>query len=246
MAWAGLWLTRFRSPSSSLQYQAPRRKTPCGEVFLLRCMGVPQSSFEEREIRVYKPGQPSEFTPQTSQAPRTPAGGGVFDAQVGVVSGDAAVGAAFATLPFDHLLFTGSTPVGRAVMRAASEKGVPVTLEFGGKSPVIIAPGWAHDRSARALPSASSPMPARPASQRTTQWSTGALRRSILTGRRATTIRRLSTTGISTGCAGSSTTRGPWGAWIADVGKRPETAQGRARTLASLLVLGATDDMAIM
>ena len=107
---------------------------------MLRCMGVPQSSFEEREIRVYKPGQPSEFTPQTSQAPRTSAGGGVFDAQVGVVSGDAAVGAAFATLPFDHLLFTGSTPVGRALMRAASEKGMPVTLEFGGKSPVIILP----------------------------------------------------------------------------------------------------------
>jgi coniferyl-aldehyde dehydrogenase len=48
------------------------------------------------------------------------------------------VGAAFAALPFDHLFFTGSTTVGRSVMRAASEQLVPVTLELGGKSPVLV------------------------------------------------------------------------------------------------------------
>lgn len=56
-----------------------------------------------------------------------------------VVHGDAAVGRAFARLPFDHLLFTGSTEVGRSVLAAAAEGLVPVTLELGGKSPVIIA-----------------------------------------------------------------------------------------------------------
>lgn len=49
--------------------------------------------------------------------------------------GDADTGRAFSALPFDHLIFTGSTAVGRHVMRAAAENLVPVTLELGGKSP---------------------------------------------------------------------------------------------------------------
>ncbi|MBS0388367.1 MAG: aldehyde dehydrogenase family protein, partial [Proteobacteria bacterium] len=62
-----------------------------------------------------------------------------FDpAELAIVPGDAAVAAAFSRLPFDHLLFTGSTAVGRRVMAAAAENLVPVTLELGGKSPVII------------------------------------------------------------------------------------------------------------
>ncbi|NRO95339.1 aldehyde dehydrogenase family protein [Paraburkholderia sp. NMBU_R16] len=59
---------------------------------------------------------------------------------VSVVTGDAAVGAAFCGLAFDHLLFTGSTAVGREVMRAAAGNLTPVTLELGGKSPAIIGP----------------------------------------------------------------------------------------------------------
>jgi coniferyl-aldehyde dehydrogenase len=62
--------------------------------------------------------------------------------QVAIVNGD---GAAFSTLPFDHLVFTGSTEVGRAVMKAASDNLVPVTLELGGKSPTIVAKGHVRD-----------------------------------------------------------------------------------------------------
>ncbi len=62
--------------------------------------------------------------------------------EVCIVNGDADVARAFAALPFDHLLFTGSTAVGRAVMRAAAENLTPVTLELGGKSPAIVAPGY--------------------------------------------------------------------------------------------------------
>ncbi len=82
----------------------------------------------------------SEFTPVTSEclakiiAETFPAD------HVTVVTGDAEVGRAFASLPFDHLLFTGSTAVGRQVMRAAAENLTPVTLELGGKSPAILAP----------------------------------------------------------------------------------------------------------
>jgi len=61
--------------------------------------------------------------------------------EVAVVTGEADVGQAFSGLPFDHLLFTGSTAVGRHVMRAAAINLTPVTLELGGKSPAIIGPG---------------------------------------------------------------------------------------------------------
>lgn len=62
--------------------------------------------------------------------------------QVAVFNGEVEVGQAFSALPFDHLLFTGSTDVGRHIMRAAAEHLVPVTLELGGKSPCIIAPDY--------------------------------------------------------------------------------------------------------
>ncbi len=64
--------------------------------------------------------------------------------QVTIVDGD---GSAFSSLPFDHLVFTGSTAVGRSVMKAASEHLVPVTLELGGKSPAIVAKGQVRDRA---------------------------------------------------------------------------------------------------
>ncbi|HEY6633915.1 MAG TPA: aldehyde dehydrogenase family protein, partial [Rhizobiaceae bacterium] len=95
--------------------------------------------------------KPSEFTPETSRLLARMLGETFPEDKVAVVVGDAAVGAAFSALPFDHLLFTGSTQVGRAVMRAASDNLVPVTLELGGKSPVIVAPGHVHDRSVSSI-----------------------------------------------------------------------------------------------
>ena len=55
-----------------------------------------------------------------------------------MVTGGPEVGAAFSGLKLDHLIFTGATSIGRLVMKAAAENMVPVTLELGGKSPVII------------------------------------------------------------------------------------------------------------
>jgi coniferyl-aldehyde dehydrogenase len=66
---------------------------------------------------------------------------------VAVVTGDAEVAQAFSSLPFDHLLFTGSTAVGHHVMRAAASNLTPVTLELGGKSPAIIGPGARLDNA---------------------------------------------------------------------------------------------------
>jgi len=58
--------------------------------------------------------------------------------QIAVVGGEVEIATAFTSLAFDHLFFTGSTNVGKIVMRAAAENLVPVTLELGGKSPAII------------------------------------------------------------------------------------------------------------
>ena len=86
--------------------------------------------------------KPSEHTPRTSQELKALLEE-VFPAdRVATVLGGADVAAAFAALPFDHLFFTGSTAVGRKVMLAAAQNLTPVTLELGGKSPAILAPGY--------------------------------------------------------------------------------------------------------
>jgi coniferyl-aldehyde dehydrogenase len=93
--------------------------------------------------------KPSEMTPATTEL-ITAMLTETFDAaQVAVVTGDAEIGRTFSTLPFDHMFFTGSIPVGRAIMRAASENLVPVTLELGGKSPVIVDRGFPLRTAAR-------------------------------------------------------------------------------------------------
>lgn len=80
----------------------------------------------------------SEYTPQTAQFIKQLLAKIYPENLVALVQGDAEVAIAFSNLPFDHLLFTGSTQVGRLVMQAAAQNLTPVTLELGGKSPVLI------------------------------------------------------------------------------------------------------------
>jgi coniferyl-aldehyde dehydrogenase len=82
--------------------------------------------------------KPSELTPRFSEALREAVRQAFAAEEVAVVTGDAAVGKLFASLAFDHLVFTGSTAVGREVAQAAAKNLTPVTLELGGKSPAII------------------------------------------------------------------------------------------------------------
>lgn len=82
--------------------------------------------------------KPSELAPATAEVLRKLIADTFPEEYVAVVAGDARVAAEFAALPFDHLLFTGSTRVGKLIMRAASEHLTPVTLELGGKSPAIV------------------------------------------------------------------------------------------------------------
>lgn len=89
----------------------------------------------------------SEFTPRTGELLAELVAKYFAADDVAVVLGDAAVGADFARLPFDHLLFTGSTRVGHDIMRMAADNLTPVTLELGGKSPAILGPDYPMEKA---------------------------------------------------------------------------------------------------
>ena len=82
--------------------------------------------------------KPSEFTPQTSATLKRLIEGAFDPSVVTVATGGAEIAAGLGELPFDHILFTGSTAVGHKVMAAAAQHLTPVTLELGGKSPAIV------------------------------------------------------------------------------------------------------------
>ena len=82
----------------------------------------------------------SELTPRTAALMAEKLAARFDQKELACIEGGPEVGAAFAELPLDHLVFTGSGATGRLVMRAAATHLTPVTLELGGKSPVIVAP----------------------------------------------------------------------------------------------------------
>ena len=84
--------------------------------------------------------KPSELTPAFSALLARLAGEHFSPDELSIITGDAEMGKAFVSMPFDHLLFTGSTAVGRQVAMAAAANLTPVTLELGGKSPAIFDP----------------------------------------------------------------------------------------------------------
>lgn len=92
--------------------------------------------------------KPSELVPATSALLAKLIAATFDEDEVTVVEGGVDVGAEFATLAFDHLVFTGSTRVGKIVMRAAAENLTPVTLELGGKSPTIVGEDFSIDEAA--------------------------------------------------------------------------------------------------
>jgi coniferyl-aldehyde dehydrogenase len=95
--------------------------------------------------------KPSELVPETAALLHDLIAETFPEDQVTVVTGGTEVGQEFAGLPFDHLVFTGSTRVGKMVMKAASENLVPVTLELGGKSPTIVGEGFSVKSAASTI-----------------------------------------------------------------------------------------------
>lgn len=95
--------------------------------------------------------KPSELTPQTSQLLAEMLASVFTEDEVFVALGDASLAAEFSALPFDHLLFTGSTAVGQKVYEAAAKNLTPVTLELGGKSPAVITASANLETAARRI-----------------------------------------------------------------------------------------------
>jgi len=95
--------------------------------------------------------KPSEHTPRSSAFLRELLAEAFPADRVTVAEGGAEVAAAFAALPFDHLVFTGSTAVGRKVMAAAAPNLTPLTLELGGKSPAIVCDDYPLQQAAARL-----------------------------------------------------------------------------------------------
>lgn len=93
----------------------------------------------------------SEFCPETNKVLRDILHESLGEGWVELVEGEADVADAFSRTAFDHLLFTGSTSVGRIVMRNAAQNLTPVTLELGGKSPLLVAPSADLNDTAKKL-----------------------------------------------------------------------------------------------
>ena len=95
--------------------------------------------------------KPSELTPAFSALLAGLASEHFSPDELSVITGDAEMGKAFVSMPFDHLLFTGSTAVGRQVAAAAAANLTPVTLELGGKSPAIFDPSCDLDAATASI-----------------------------------------------------------------------------------------------
>jgi coniferyl-aldehyde dehydrogenase len=142
------WMKPTRSPASLafLPASTELRPQPLGVVGIIVPWNYPLFLAVGPLVDVLVAGnrvmvKMSEYTPRFSQLFADLIARHFQADEVVVVNGDASVGQTFAALPFDHLLFTGSTSVGHHVMRAAAANLTPVTLELGGKSPVIVGPG---------------------------------------------------------------------------------------------------------
>ena len=95
--------------------------------------------------------KPSEHTPRSAEFLRALLAEVFPPSRVAVALGGAEVASAFAALPLDHLVFTGSTAIGRKVMAAAAPNLTPLTLELGGKSPAIICDDYPIEKAAARL-----------------------------------------------------------------------------------------------
>ena len=130
-------------PLGLLGAKAEVRYEPKGVVGILSPWNFPVNLTFGPLMQVFAAGnramiKPSEFTSKTSLMMKELVEEYFTPDECAVFTGGPEVAAAFSELPFDHLVFTGSTATGKKVMEAASKNLVPVTLELGGKSPVFL------------------------------------------------------------------------------------------------------------
>ena len=140
----------FRPASARIVYQ------PLGVVGVLAPWNYPLTLTLVPLVEALAAGnrvmlKPSELTPSTSKLLATLLSKIFPEDRVAIVLGGPDVAGHFSSLPFDHLFFTGSTSVGRSVMTAASLNLTPVTLELGGKSPVVVCADYPLTKAARLI-----------------------------------------------------------------------------------------------
>ncbi|XAP77307.1 coniferyl aldehyde dehydrogenase [Citromicrobium bathyomarinum] len=144
--WAAPDKRSVRFPLGLMGAKAEVRYEPKGVIGIMSPWNFPVNLSFGPLMQVLAAGnramiKPSEFTPATSDRMRELVADVFDEDEVSVITGGPDVAQAFSSLPFDHLVFTGSTATGRKVMEAAAKNLVPVTLELGGKSPTIIGKG---------------------------------------------------------------------------------------------------------
>ena len=152
------WM-RTRRITTALPFQPGRceiRPQPLGVVGVVAPWNYPYQLAIGPAIAALAAGnrvmiKPSELTPRFSALLAQAVSRTFAPEEVTVVPGDAEMGKDFVALPFDHLIFTGSTAVGREVAKAAAANLTPVTLELGGKSPAILAADCDLARAADSL-----------------------------------------------------------------------------------------------
>ena len=143
----GKWMRMRRAPTA-IQYRPGYNRVlpqPVGVVGVVSPWNYPLQLALGPAVGALAAGnrvmlKPSELTPRTSALLERVVGERFAEEEFAVISGGADTGRDFVELPFDHLLFTGSTAVGRLVAQAAAKNLTPVTLELGGKSPAILDP----------------------------------------------------------------------------------------------------------
>lgn len=136
---------RVRSSLSMFGTRAWVRQEPRGVCLIIAPWNYPFNLLMGPLVSAIAAGntamlKPSELTPNTSALMREMLHELFPEDEVRVFEGEADVAQALLELPFDHCFFTGSPAIGKRVMRAASEHLTSVTLELGGKSPVIVTP----------------------------------------------------------------------------------------------------------
>jgi coniferyl-aldehyde dehydrogenase len=148
------WMKTRRMPTSLIYRPGYNRlmRQPLGVVGIVSPWNYPGMLALAPMIAALAAGnrvmvKPSEIGPRFSELLRDQVAQSFSADEMVVVTGDAELARAFVALPFDHLLFTGSTAVGRQVALAAAANLTPVTLELGGKSPAIFSASSDFDRN---------------------------------------------------------------------------------------------------
>ncbi len=131
------------SPYDQLGGEAWVQYQPKGTVGIMGTWNAPLFTLLSPLAGVFSAGnramlKPSEITPRTAEVLAKAIDARFDPLELAIITGGIEVSQAFANQPFNHLVFTGSTAVGRDIMRRAAENLVPVTLELGGKSPAVI------------------------------------------------------------------------------------------------------------